>query len=142
MAFMGEVAWVRLERRLRRRGCVVVVVVVVIGSDEDAATFIACGDCCMGVVWPSCWGVALLLSSSRLRRNLEAISSLTSTSIFDSSSSSLTSRGSAMGEGDGDDGLNGSSASESQEEKSERRVSRYCRRGVCGARRPEEKKEE
>jgi len=60
MAFIGEVAWVRLERRLRRRGCVVVVVVVVvvdedvIGSDEDADTFIACGDCCMGVVWPSC----------------------------------------------------------------------------------------
>jgi len=152
MAFMGEVAWVRLERRRRRRGCAVVVVVVVavavvvvvVGNDETAAPLIDCGDCCIGVVCPSspCCidnvGVVLLLSLSRLRRNVEAMNSLISTSIIDSSS------GSAIGdEGEGDDRLNESSAaSESHEDKSEPTVSRRCRRGVYGARRPEEKKEE
>jgi len=149
MAFMGEVAWVRLERRLRRRGCAVVVVVVVDDDDNDevvardkaTAPLLDCGDCCIGVVCPSPWcanvGVALLLSRFR---SVEATNSLISTSIIDSS-------GSAIGEeGEGDVGLNESvSASESHaddSEKSELTVSRRCRRGVCGARRPEEKKEE
>ena len=124
----------------------VVVVVVVMGIDETTAPLIDCGDCCIGVVCPSspcrCCidnvGVALLLSLSRLRRNIEATNSLISTSIIDSSS------GSAIGdEGEGDDRLNESSAaSDSHEDKSELAVSRRCRRGVCGARRPEEKKEE
>ena len=121
-------------------------VVVVMGIDETTAPLIDCGDCCIGVVCPSspcrCCidnvGVALLLSLSRLRRNIEATNSLISTSIIDSSS------GSAIGdEGEGDDRLNESSAaSDSHEDKSELAVSRRCRRGVCGARRPEEKKEE
>lgn len=151
MAFMGEVAWVRLERRRRRRGCAVDVVVVIVvvddddddeaaiaGSDEPTAPLIACGDCCIGVVCPSSpciddVGVALL--RSRVCRRVEATNSLISTSIIDSS-------GRAIGEeGEGEDGLTKSSASES--EKSELTVSRRrWRRGVCGARRPEEKKEE
>ena len=126
---MGEVAWVRLERR-RRWGCAVVdvlivimvaVVVDVVGNDEATAPLIDSGDCCIGVVCPSspyrCCidnvGVALLLSFSRLRRNVETTNSLISTSITDSSS------GSALGEeGEGDDRLNElSAASKSHEEK-------------------------
>jgi hypothetical protein len=135
---MGEVAWVRLERRRRRRGCVVVVV------DEDDAAAIAaggavpcvmgCGDCCIGVVWPSpdCgMGVTLLVWRLRITA---AMNSPISTSIMYSSASGI-------GE-EGEGGLNESASESHGSERSELVVSGLGRRGLCGARRPEEKKEE
>jgi len=138
MAFMGEVAWVRLERRRRRQGCVVVVV------DEDGVAAVAlggavpcvvgCGDCCIGVVWPSsACGVGVTLLVWRLRIVL-AMNSLICTSITYSSPSGI-------GE-EGEGGVNESASESHGSERSELVVSRLCTRGLWGARRPEEKKEE
>jgi hypothetical protein len=67
---------------------------------------------------------------------LEAMNSFISTSILDSSASNIGE------EGEDEDGLKESASESHASETSELMVSRLCLRGVYGARRPEEKREE
>ena len=69
-------------------------------------------------------------------RIVVAMNSLISKSIMDSSAGNIGE------EGEGEDGLKESASESHGSERSELVVSRLCTRGVYGARRPEEKKEE